>query len=79
MPMPEIQVVETVTGADADQVARLIDAAARADGVMPLSEHVRLHLSYGEDPGAKDFLLRNEDGLAGFAHLDPAGAEGRAE
>jgi mycothiol synthase len=78
MPMPEIQVVEAVTGADADEVARLIDAAARADGVMPLSEHVRLHLSDGDDQGAKDLLLRHDGGLAGFAHLDPAGAEGPA-
>lgn len=83
MPTPDppggrIDVREAVTGADAAQVAGLVEAAARADGVMPLSEHVLLHLRYGGDPGARDLLLSSNGALAGFAHLDPAGPEGPA-
>ena len=36
---------------------RLVDAATEADGVSPLSEHVRLHLRYGGDPRARNVLL----------------------
>ena len=57
----------------------LAAAAARADGVGPLSEQVRLHLRYGGDPAARNLLLRLGPGLAGYAHLglaDPA--EGRS-
>lgn len=83
MPTPDrpggqIHVREEVTGAEAAQVAGLVEAAARADGVNPLSEHVLLHLRYGGDPGARDLLLRDDGALAGFAHLDPAGPEGPA-
>src|SRR5262249_9786424 len=83
MPTPDrsagqLDVREAVTGADAAQVASLVEAAAQADGVMPLSEHVLLHLRYGDDPGARDLLLRDGGELAGFAHLDPDGPEGPA-
>lgn len=83
MPMPDepdgqIDIRESVTGDDAALVAGLVEAAARADGVMPLSEHVLLHLRYGGDAGARDLLLRGDGTLAGFAHLDPAGTEGPA-
>ena len=57
----------------------LAAAAARADGVGPLSEQVRLHLRYGGDPAARNLLLRLGPDLAGYAHLgfaDPA--EGRS-
>src|SRR5690348_2942923 len=77
-PEGQIHVGEAVTGADAAQVAALVEAAAREDGVMPLSEHVLLHLRYGGDPGARDLLLSYDGALAGFAHLDPAGPEGPA-
>ncbi|WP_433499487.1 mycothiol synthase [Sphaerimonospora sp. CA-214678] len=56
-------------------VLALVEAAAEADGVRPLNEHVMLHLRYGGDPGARAVLIRmdGENGeLAGFAHLDPA-------
>ena len=57
----------------------LADAAASADGVGPLSEQVRLHLSYGGDPAALNLLLRRGQDLAGYAHLGPADpAEGRS-
>jgi mycothiol synthase len=57
-------------------VLRLADTAAAADGVGPLSEQVRLHLSYGGDGAARDLLLWRGPGLAGYSHLgapDPAG------
>lgn len=50
---------------------RLADAAAGADGVIPLSEHVRLHLRYGGDPRARNVLLTAGGKLTGYAHLDP--------
>ena len=83
MPTPDrpagrIDVRDALTGADAAEVASLVEAAARADGVTPLSEHVLLHLRYGDDPGARDLLLSDGGALAGFAHLDPAGPEGPA-
>ena len=57
----------------------LADAAASADGVGPLSEQVRLHVSYGGDPAARNLLLRRGQDLAGYAHLGPADpAEGRS-
>ena len=57
----------------------LADAAASADGVGPLSEQVRLHVSYGGDPAAWNLLLRRGQDLAGYAHLGPADpAEGRS-
>jgi mycothiol synthase len=60
-------------------VLRLVEAAAEADGVGPLSEHVLLHLRYGGDPRARDLLLTSHGELAGYAHLDPADpAEGPA-
>jgi mycothiol synthase len=77
-PAGQIHVREAVTGADAAQVTGLVEAAAREDGVLPLSEHVLLHLRYGGDPGARDLLLSDDGALAGFAHLDPAGPEGPA-
>jgi mycothiol synthase len=63
-----------VTGRlDPDQVAEvlgIVDAATRADGVGPLSEHVRLHLRYGGDAPVRNLLLYAGDRLAGYAHLD---------
>jgi len=60
-------------------VLSLAAAAARADGVGPLSEQVRLHLRYGGDPAARNLMLRLGPGLAGYAHLGSADpAEGRS-
>jgi mycothiol synthase len=50
---------------------RLVQAAAEADGVSPLSEHVRLHLRYGGDPRARNVLLTEGGQVTGYAHLDP--------
>lgn len=55
-------------------VVRLVDEVTDADGVRPLSEHVMLHLRYGGDKAARNFLLWHDDVLAGYAHLDTTDA-----
>ena len=53
------------------EVLRLVDAATEADGVHPLSEHVRLHLRYGGDEATRNVLARAPGGeVLGYAHLD---------
>ena len=55
----------------ATQVQELAAAAARADGVTPLSEDVLLQVRHGSGAGARDLMLTSGDGvLAGYAHLD---------
>ncbi len=56
---------------DARAVLALAAAAADEDRVMPLSEHVMLHLRYGGDAQARNLLLHDGGELAGYAHLDP--------
>jgi mycothiol synthase len=68
----QLTVLGPVPAAEAAAVLRLADAAARADGVAPLSEHVLLHLKYGDDADARNLLLSAGAELAGYAHLDPA-------
>jgi mycothiol synthase len=64
------------------QVARVLDlaaAAAAADSVAPLSEHVLLHLRYDEasasaDPApGRDLVLTVDGEIAGYAYLDSPG------
>jgi len=53
------------------QVKDLAAAAARADGVAPLSEDALLQVRHGSGAGARDLVLTTADGvLAGYAHLD---------
>ena len=59
-----------LSGEDVREVLRLVDAVTDADGVRPLSEHVMLHLRYGGDAPARNFLAFRDDELAGYAHLD---------
>jgi mycothiol synthase len=65
----------------ADQAALVValaEAAAQADDVAPLSEHVVLHVRHaglvpaadGSAERSRDLLLFACDGLAGYAHLD---------
>ena len=51
-------------------VLDLVDAAARSDGVTPLSEHVLLHLRHGGDAHDRHVRVLREDTLVGYAHLD---------
>ncbi len=51
-------------------VLHLVDEVTDADGTRPLSEHVMLHLRYGGDAPAINFLAWSGADLAGYAHLD---------
>src|SRR4051794_13711682 len=55
-------------------VVQLVDAVTDTDGVRPLSEHVMLHLRYGGDERARNFLVRAGDEIVGYAHLDTTDA-----
>jgi mycothiol synthase len=63
-----------LTGDEVEQVVALVDKVTDHDGVRPLSEHVMLHLRYGGDAPAVNFLLWSGDRLAGYAHLDTTDA-----
>lgn len=65
--------VVTVGRLNADQVddvQRIVTAAAEADGVHPLSEHVALHLSYGGDAPVRSILAISDGTVVGYCHLD---------
>jgi mycothiol synthase len=66
----QIQVSGPLPASEAHAVLALVQRAADADGVSPLSEHVMLQLRYGSDPDARNILLWSEGELAGYAHLD---------
>jgi len=54
------------------QLQDLAAAAARADGVAPLSEDILLQVKHGSATRARDLAATTADGtLAGYAHLDP--------
>jgi mycothiol synthase len=68
---PQISVHAKLDGPDITSVLDLVRAAAEADDVSPLSEHVLLHLRYGGDSRARNLLLVSGGVVAGYAHLDP--------
>src|SRR3954453_23391438 len=51
------------------EVLALLDSAAAADGVRPLSEDAELRLQHGA-PGGHDVLVRDGDALVGYARVD---------
>jgi len=61
---------DRLDAADVRAVTELVDAVTANDGVRPLSEHVMLHLRYGGDAPARNFLVRDGDRVVGYAHLD---------
>lgn len=69
---PDIEVSSLLTAGQAAAAVDLVQRATQEDGVGPLSEHVLLHLRYGGEPEARNFLLWQAGQLAGYGHLDPA-------
>ena len=61
---------------DVPEVLALLRAASAADGVRPLSEEAELRLQHGGPPGGRDLVVRDGEGLAGYARLDDGSAEG---
>jgi mycothiol synthase len=56
--------------AQVDEVTALATAAGDADGVLPLSEHVVLHLRHGGDSPAVHLLIHSGGQLVAYAHVD---------
>src|SRR3954463_6649729 len=69
-----IQTRGRLSPAEIPAVVQLADAVTDTDGVRPLSEHVMLHLRYGGDERARNFLVRAGDEIVGYAHLDTTDA-----
>ena len=69
---PQIRVERrsVLTAAETAEVVQLVEEVTTHDGVRPLSEHVMLHLRYGGEAPARNFLAYAGDDLAGYAHLD---------
>ena len=67
-----------LTAAQVSDVLALVDAARRADGVAPLSEHGMLRLRYdsASQSGARDFIATVDGEIAGYAYLDPPSDHG---
>ena len=65
---------DRLTADEVREVVALVDEVTAHDGVRPLSEHVMLHLRYGGDTPARNFLLRSNGALVAYAHLDTTDA-----
>jgi mycothiol synthase len=69
-----ISVVRTLSDPDRAAVLALVARAAEADGVTPLSEHVRLRVKHGGEADVWHFVARRlaPEGsqVVGYAHLD---------
>jgi len=59
-------------------VLRLIGAATSHDAVAPLSEHVMLHVRYGDRAGL-DLVTQTAGHVTGYAHLDRNGTAASGE
>ncbi|HEU5028309.1 MAG TPA: GNAT family N-acetyltransferase, partial [Spirillospora sp.] len=60
--------MDELRGDEAGQAGALVEAAAAADGVAPLSEHALLALRAGRG----GLVVRDGGAVAGYAHFDPA-------
>lgn len=65
-----VNAVPRVEGRPRELVLELLDAAARVDGVRPLSEEAELRLRHGGPDGGRDVLFGHEVGVAAYARLD---------
>ncbi|HVM28640.1 MAG TPA: mycothiol synthase [Mycobacteriales bacterium] len=68
--MPPLDVRDRLSPDEVEAVRELVDRVTVADGVGPLSEHVLLHLPGGGDVGITHLLVRDDERLLGYAHLD---------
>jgi mycothiol synthase len=62
--------VSGLTAGQAGAVLELAAAAARADGVAPLSEHGMLRVQHGEAGQGQDVIVTADGVIAGYAYLD---------
>ncbi|UUN27736.1 mycothiol synthase [Streptomyces sp. FIT100] len=69
-PGRQIQTLDELTPEQADDVLRLLAAAARADGMQAVSEQGQLHLRHGQREGVRHFLLTVAGDLRGYAQLE---------
>lgn len=76
--MPEglrLEVSRSLSDDDVYAVAMLIERAAEADGVRPLSEQVVLHLLHSNDVNQTHVCAWRGAALAGYGHLDWPGSQ----
>jgi mycothiol synthase len=66
----EVRASGPLPSAAAREVLDLVQQAADADGVAPVSEHVILSIRYGLDQHARHVRLWESGQLAGYGHLD---------
>jgi mycothiol synthase len=64
------QRLDRLTAAEVDAVLELARAAGDTDGALPLSEHVVLHLRHGGDFPSVHLVVRSDNTLVGYAHVD---------
>jgi mycothiol synthase len=74
MSEPHVVVQDWLSADEIARVLRLIDAAAEADGVHPLSEHAMLALQ-ADLPGQPGLLAMSGDRIVGYARHDQGSAE----
>ncbi|RKT51532.1 mycothiol synthase [Saccharothrix australiensis] len=65
----ELSWIESLSAEQGAEVARLLEAAERVDGVAPVGEQVVLRLRPGA-PGSGHLLARDGGALVGYLHLD---------